>query len=158
MDSNIGPHESASLLKEYFRDLPEPLLCTNLYKAFLETQSKWTTCVGNIMVAFYRFVVVVEIRNRRLQLEAISHLIQLLPVAHRDTLYELLKFLGTVSKHADDIRSPITGTVVRFGNKMDSSNLATVIAPNVLRPTKMEQDVAIETEVFDGFDVINVVR
>lgn len=82
----------------------------------------------------------------------------MLPVVHRDTLYELLKFLGTVSKNADDVRSPITGSVVRFGNKMDSSNLATVIAPNILRLTKMEQETATEAEVFDGFDVINVVR
>lgn len=33
------PHDVATLLKEFLRDLPEPLLCSGLYKAFLETQS-----------------------------------------------------------------------------------------------------------------------
>ena len=34
------PHDVATLLKEYFRDLPEPLLCRQLYTAFVRTQSK----------------------------------------------------------------------------------------------------------------------
>jgi hypothetical protein len=34
------PHDVATLLKEYFRDLPEPLLCRDLYQAFVQTQSK----------------------------------------------------------------------------------------------------------------------
>lgn len=39
-DSEISPHDVASLLKEYLRDLPEPLLTRSLYPAFLSTQSK----------------------------------------------------------------------------------------------------------------------
>lgn len=39
-DSETSPHDVASLLKEYLRDLPEPLLCRSLYPAFLSTQSK----------------------------------------------------------------------------------------------------------------------
>lgn len=35
-----NPHDVAALFKEYFRDLPEPLLTRDLYSAFLETQSK----------------------------------------------------------------------------------------------------------------------
>lgn len=38
-DSETSPHDVASLLKEYLRDLPEPLLCRSLYPAFLSTQS-----------------------------------------------------------------------------------------------------------------------
>lgn len=34
------PHDVATLLKEYFRDLPEPLLSRDLYPAFIQTQSK----------------------------------------------------------------------------------------------------------------------
>lgn len=33
-----NPHDVAALFKEYFRDLPEPLLTRDLYAAFLETQ------------------------------------------------------------------------------------------------------------------------
>jgi len=40
------PHDVATLLKEYFRDLPEPLLCRDLYQAFVQTQSK--DCPFNI--------------------------------------------------------------------------------------------------------------
>ncbi|KAJ9590747.1 hypothetical protein L9F63_016263, partial [Diploptera punctata] len=32
------PHDVATLLKEFFRDLPEPLLCRDLYHAFVQTQ------------------------------------------------------------------------------------------------------------------------
>ena len=35
-----NPHDVAALFKEYFRDLPDPLLTRDLYSAFLETQSK----------------------------------------------------------------------------------------------------------------------
>lgn len=38
-DADTSPHDVASLLKEYLRDLPEPLLCRSLYPAFLSTQS-----------------------------------------------------------------------------------------------------------------------
>lgn len=34
------PHDVATLLKEYLRDLPDPLLCRDLYHAFVQTQSK----------------------------------------------------------------------------------------------------------------------
>jgi len=38
IDSDVCPHDIATLLKEFFRDLPEPLLCRHLYKGFLQTQ------------------------------------------------------------------------------------------------------------------------
>lgn len=40
IDPDVCPHDIATLLKEFFRDLPEPLLCRHLYKAFLQTQCK----------------------------------------------------------------------------------------------------------------------
>ncbi|XP_069968803.1 uncharacterized protein RhoGAP102A isoform X3 [Bactrocera oleae] len=136
------PHDVATLLKEFLRDLPEPLLCSGLYKAFLETQ---------------------RIRNRRLQLEAISHLVKLLPVAHRDTLYVLFKFLARVASCSDDVIGH-EGNVQVCGNKMDSNNLATVFAPNILRTNlsnTCSSDVvpcgnSIEQESMN--DAINVVR
>jgi RhoGAP domain len=38
IDPDVCPHDIATLLKEFFRDLPEPLLCRHLYKGFLQTQ------------------------------------------------------------------------------------------------------------------------
>lgn len=40
LDDNSNPHDIAGLLKDYLRALPEPLLCRNLYTAFLQTQRK----------------------------------------------------------------------------------------------------------------------
>ncbi|ALC48091.1 maker369 [Drosophila busckii] len=133
---NTCPHDVATLLKEFLRDLPEPLLCNRLYSTFLETQ---------------------KIRNRRLQLEAISHLIKLLPIAHRDTLFVLLRFLANVATHCDDILDN-EGKVHIRGNKMDSNNLSTVFAPNILR----EDTTAKSTErreqgnMSDGINVIRI--
>nr|NP_001033802.2 Rho GTPase activating protein at 102A, isoform C [Drosophila melanogaster]ABC65828.2 Rho GTPase activating protein at 102A, isoform C [Drosophila melanogaster] len=128
------PHDVATLLKEFLRDLPEPLLCNTLYLTFLKTQ---------------------RIRNRRLQLEAISHLIRLLPIPHRDTLYVLLVFLAKVAAHSDDIWST-EGCCLTLGNKMDSYNLATVFAPNILRSTHLTFSRDKEQE--NMIDAINVVR
>ena len=41
-----------------------------------------------------------EIRNRKLQLEALQYLVQLLPAANRDTLHSLLNFLTVVAENA----------------------------------------------------------
>ncbi|XP_036334923.1 uncharacterized protein LOC118745557, partial [Rhagoletis pomonella] len=144
IDDETCPHDVATLLKEFLRDLPEPLLCSGLYKAFLETQ---------------------RIRNRRLQLEAISHLVKLLPVAHRDTLYVLLKFLAKVASCSDDIAGHDGNTQIS-GNKMDSNNLATVFAPNILRTTLKSSSTATADVAACGYsneqesmsDAINVIR
>lgn len=101
-----------------------------------------------------------EIRNRRLQLEALSHLIQLLPIAHRDTLFVLLKFLAHVARCSDDVVNLATNQCISVGNKMDSANLATVIAPNILHSNTGDSNNAVATDeqVEERLDVINVVR
>ncbi|XP_050527279.1 uncharacterized protein LOC126897603 isoform X2 [Daktulosphaira vitifoliae] len=107
-------HDVATLLKEYFRALPDSLLCNDLYQCFIQTQ---------------------KIRNRHLQINAIKHLIQLLPVANRNTLHALLKFLNNMAKYSEDSKDS-NGHLVE-GNKMDASNLATLFAPNILhKPIK----------------------
>ena len=82
---------------------------------------------------------------------------QLLPVAHRDTLFVLLKFLAVVARCSDDVTSTATGTITSVGNKMDSNNLATVIAPNILH-CNLPGKPATEAEVEERIDVINVIR
>lgn len=69
-----------------------------------------------------------EIRNRRLQWEALRLVVQLLPAAHRDTLSALLAFLAQLAAHAADDAQP--------GNKMDAANIATIFAPNILHRNK----------------------
>uniref|UniRef100_A0A1B0C0Q9 Rho-GAP domain-containing protein n=1 Tax=Glossina palpalis gambiensis TaxID=67801 RepID=A0A1B0C0Q9_9MUSC len=136
-DDNTSPHDVATLLKEFLRDLPEPLLSNKLYTALLGTQ---------------------KIRNRRLQMEAISHLVKLLPPAHRDTLYVLLRFLAKVAACSDDI-PPSDNSQQANGNKMDSNNLATVFAPNILRTTNpaLGNNTSSDEQEYMS-DAINVVR
>ncbi|KAK8748139.1 hypothetical protein OTU49_016331 [Cherax quadricarinatus] len=133
------PHDVATLLKEFFRDLPEPLLTRELYEPFIKTQ---------------------KIRNRKLQFEALQHLIQLMPAANRDTLYSLLNFLATVAENAADQQTS-TGEIIQ-GNKMDSSNLATLFAPNILHAVKPGTESMSTTEMAihaeERIEVINVVR
>ncbi|XP_011503034.1 PREDICTED: uncharacterized protein LOC105366327 [Ceratosolen solmsi marchali] len=140
-ETKIGPdqcpHDVAALLKEYFRDLPDPLLCRDLYQAFVHTQ---------------------KIRNRRLQQEALQHLIQLLPTPNRETLYVLLNFLSEVVANSED-RKGDDGQRLS-GNKMDTTNLATVFAPNILhcvKPGQARSEVSAE-RAEERIDVINVVR
>uniref|UniRef100_A0A0K8SMC5 Rho-GAP domain-containing protein n=3 Tax=Lygus hesperus TaxID=30085 RepID=A0A0K8SMC5_LYGHE len=132
------PHDVATLLKEYFRDLPDPLLCKDLYHAFIQTQ---------------------RIRNRRLQHEAMQHLLQLLPLANRDTLLSLLTFLSLVASHCDDHKDPDSGEWVS-GNRMDSTNLATLFAPNILHaatPNRGKDELSQE-RMDERSDAINVIR
>ncbi|XP_057319246.1 uncharacterized protein LOC130663795 [Microplitis mediator] len=137
IDADQCPHDVATLLKEYFRDLPDPLLCRDLYQAFVHTQ---------------------KIRNRRLQQEALQHLIQLLPTANRETLWALLNFLTEVASNSEDVRDEIGEWIP--GNKMDLTNLATVFAPNILhcvKPGQARSEVSVE-RAEERIDVINVVR
>ncbi|XP_072945402.1 uncharacterized protein RhoGAP102A isoform X2 [Epargyreus clarus] len=128
LHAELCPHDVATLLKEFLRDLPDPLLCRDLYPAFLQTQ---------------------KIRNRSLQWEALRLIVQLLPAAHRDTLNALLSFLALLASHAEDGRQP--------GHKMDAGNLATIFAPNILHRNKPNETASAE-ELSERTDVINVVR
>lgn len=139
-ETKIGPdqcpHDVAALLKEFFRDLPDPLLCRDLYQAFVHTQ---------------------KIRNRRLQQEALQHLIQLLPTPNRETLWALLNFLNVVAANSEDQKNERGEWVA--GNKMDTTNLATVFAPNILHCVKPGQRSEVSAErAEERIDVINVVR
>ncbi|XP_043802953.1 uncharacterized protein LOC122720365 [Apis laboriosa] len=139
-ETKIGPdqcpHDVAALLKEFFRDLPDPLLCRDLYQAFVHTQ---------------------KIRNRRLQQEALQHLVQLLPTPNRETLWALLNFLNVVAANSEDQKNERGEWVA--GNKMDTTNLATVFAPNILHCVKPGQRSEVSAErAEERIDVINVVR
>ncbi|VDK41761.1 unnamed protein product [Anisakis simplex] len=106
----VTPHDVATLLKEYFRDLPEPLLSKDHYHAYI-TAAKTS----------------VEER-----IECIKMLIALLPQPNIDTLFVLLNFLHDVAANANDQLNDC-GEVVQVGNKMDARNLATIFAPSILR-------------------------
>jgi hypothetical protein len=95
----------AALLKKFLRELPDPLLTFKLHDLWITSQK----------------IADEEKRRRVLHLTCC-----LLPKAHRDCLEILFSFLNWVASfHQVDEES---------GSKMDTHNLATVIAPNILFP------------------------
>ncbi|RUS87254.1 hypothetical protein EGW08_005006, partial [Elysia chlorotica] len=105
-----NPHDVGALLKEYYRDLPEPLLTRDLYVPFLSAK---------------------RLTEEHQRHNVLRLLICMLPLANRDTLWSLLRFLAKVAQHAQDTIDEKGETV--SGNKMDVHNLATLFGPNILR-------------------------
>ncbi|XP_041723523.1 rho GTPase-activating protein 6 isoform X2 [Coregonus clupeaformis] len=108
LDEEHSVHDVAALLKEFLRDMPDPLLPRELYAAFLH---------ANLLRGTDQF--------QYLQL-----MLYLLPACNCDTLLRLLTLLHTVQSHAEDT----TGPQDQFpGNKMTATNLAVIFGPNLLQ-------------------------
>ncbi|KAI9248904.1 hypothetical protein BY458DRAFT_536525 [Sporodiniella umbellata] len=99
----------AILLKTFLRELPDPLLTFKLHKLFMVAEKLESEAE----------------RKRVLHLACC-----LLPKVNRDTMEVLFVFMKWVSQFAHLENNT--------GNKMDLSNLATVIAPNILHPKTKE--------------------
>ncbi|NP_001106502.2 rho GTPase-activating protein 6 [Xenopus tropicalis] len=112
LDEEHSVHDIAALLKEFLRDMPDPLLTRELYTAFINTLLLDTDD----------------------QLCTLQLLIYLLPPCNCDTLHRLLQFLSTVANHADDTMDKDGQEIT--GNKMTSLNLATIFGPNLLHKQK----------------------
>ncbi|KAK7802030.1 hypothetical protein U0070_014015 [Myodes glareolus] len=111
LEEEHSVHDVAALLKEFLRDMPDPLLTRELYTAFINT-------------------LLLEPEE---QLGTLQLLIYLLPPCNCDTLHRLLQFLSIVASHAEDVSKD--GQEVT-GNKMTSLNLATIFGPNLLHKQK----------------------
>lgn len=122
MDEENSIHDVAALLKEFFRDLPDPLLTRDLYTAFINT-----TCKQHIvkhtrkfkinhhlvtLPAVFTFKLVTAralflfcfftVLDPSDQERALQLLIFLLPPCNSDTLHRLLCLLSMVAAHAED--------------------------------------------------------
>lgn len=116
MDEEHSVHDVAALLKEFLRDMPEPLLTRELYTAFINTVCEERTCIShqtnNIILFSVTFPDVSLTSNvvaffpaalaRADQEHALQLLIFLLPPCNSDTLQRLLHMLSMVAAHADD--------------------------------------------------------
>lgn len=93
----------SALLKKFFRDLPDPILMSSLYKVWIKA---------------------VELENIEEKQKTYSLVYALLPSYNRNILEVLLSFLYWASSfsHVEN----------EIGSKMDVHNLSTVIAPNIL--------------------------
>lgn len=112
LDEEHSVHDVAALLKEFLRDMPDPLLTKELYTAFINT----------------------TLLDHDEQQIVTQLLVYLLPACNSDTLHRLLEFLSTVTDHAHD-RQDKDGQEIT-GNKMTSLNLATIFGPNLLHKQK----------------------
>ncbi|XP_037095081.1 rho GTPase-activating protein 6-like isoform X1 [Syngnathus acus] len=112
LDEQHSVHDVAALLKEFLRDMPDPLLTRELYTAFINT----------------------TLLERAEQQKAIQLLMFLLPPCNCDTLHRLLSLLSAVAAHADDMLDEEGHK--KPGNKMTSLNLATILGPNLLHKQK----------------------
>ncbi|XP_066916859.1 rho GTPase-activating protein 6-like [Clytia hemisphaerica] len=134
-DSN--PHDVAAIFKEFLRCLPDPLLTRDLYPAFLA---------------------VAKLKDEETINSAIINLVRLLPAANRDTLEVTLACLNKVAENSMDSLDD-DGNLIS-GNKMDSKNLATLMAPNILhrlKPYKPSQSTAEILNPEDNKAAIDVV-
>ncbi|XP_027143365.1 rho GTPase-activating protein 36 isoform X1 [Larimichthys crocea] len=109
LDEEHSVHDVAALLKEFLRDMPDPLLPRELYPAFLH---------ANLL-------------RGADQLQYLQHLLYLLPPCNCDTLLRLLSLLHTVQSFAQD--SIGTNDEEITGNKMTAANLAVIFGPNLLQ-------------------------
>ncbi|XP_074651456.1 rho GTPase-activating protein 6-like isoform X2 [Tubulanus polymorphus] len=126
LNEEHNPHDVAALLKEFFRDLPEPIMSRELYNAFVATR---------------------KLKTSESQLSALRLLVSLLPVPNRDTLWALVKFLLKVSEHSSPTFDE-TGQELP-GNKMDTHNLATLFGPNILHKIKGGASQEFQVESMD---------
>ncbi|XP_070710555.1 rho GTPase-activating protein 36 isoform X2 [Pempheris klunzingeri] len=114
LDEEHSVHDVAALLKEFLRDMPDPLLPRELYPAFLH---------ANLLRGVD-------------QLQYLQHLLYLLPPCNCDTLLRLLSLLHTVQSFAQD--SIGTNDEEIPGNKMTAANLAVIFGPNLLQRERGE--------------------
>lgn len=109
--SSAPPCDIAGLIKQFFRDLPEPLLPADLHEALFKAQQLGTE----------------EKKKATVLLSC------LMPDHTIDILRYFFNFLRNVSLRSSE-------------NKMDSSNLAVIFAPNLLQTSEGHEKMSANTE------------
>ncbi|KAJ4948346.1 hypothetical protein JOQ06_019881 [Pogonophryne albipinna] len=132
LDEEHSVHDVAALLKEFLRDIPDPLLSRELYPAFLHA----ALLRGSDQLLF-------------LQL-----LLYLLPPCNCDTLLRLLSLLHTVQSYAQD--SVGTNDEEIPGNKMTAANLAVIFGPNLLQKERGGESCPLSMGIEDSSAIISV--
>lgn len=103
LDEEQSVHNVAALLKEFLRDMPDPLLPRELYPAFLHANGEHVRTHTHTDVARTRGnCLFFSVLRGAEQLQYLQHLLYLLPPCNCDTLLRLLGFLHTVQRFAQD--------------------------------------------------------
>lgn len=117
--SSKNPVILANLLKRFLRLMPDPVLTLKLYRLFMTANGVYPLPVVP------RTLTSLDLTDDAQRMKVLHLVCCLLPKSHRDTMEVLFCFLNWVSSfHTVDEET---------GNKMDTWNIATVMAPNILR-------------------------
>jgi hypothetical protein len=81
-----------SVLKQYFRELPNPLFTNELHSKYMDAMSKFLSLIKMVYLIANPFSFIV-LPNSTEQLQAISQLIQTLPIENYNTLKYLMEHL-----------------------------------------------------------------
>jgi hypothetical protein len=110
------PHVITTLVKLYFRELPNPLCTFPLYPHFIDASKE---------------------NSQREQVARVQQMLQQMPPEHRNTLQLLLKFLRDVSSHSDENKMSTPNLAAVFGptilrahqpSAADASNNENIVA------------------------------
>lgn len=135
-------------------------MSSNLYDAFLLAQGNVYNInivlqlySSELLFIIYLFIQMIGIPNEQSQLRVLTGLVQSLPLAHSHTLYVLLQFLSKIAMSANV--SPHDQSI---GNRMDSHNLATIFAPNILRTDDPKRISSNDDATIEQKNAINAVK
>ncbi|TDH03018.1 hypothetical protein EPR50_G00158860 [Perca flavescens] len=123
--SDLSPHDITSILKHFFKELPEPLLTFDLYNNFI--------MVGKTLQHLSEREPTPDTNETDI-IHNLQTLLQKLPPYCYSTLQHLISHLQKVSEN--------------YENKMSASNLGIVFGPTLLRPlvsTDMPMIALLET-------------
>ncbi|XP_036945486.1 GEM-interacting protein isoform X3 [Acanthopagrus latus] len=124
--SDLSPHDITSILKHFFKELPEPLLTFDLYNSFIG--------VGKSIQHLSERELTPDTNEIMDIIDNLQKLLQKLPLYCYSTLQHLISHLQKVSENEE--------------NKMSPSNLGIVFGPTLLRPlvsTDMPMIALLET-------------
>ncbi|XP_037331427.2 GEM-interacting protein [Pungitius pungitius] len=110
--SDVSPHDIASILKHFFKELPEPLLTFDLYNDFIT--------VGKTIQHLNESEPTPDTNETMSMMDSLRKLLQKLPPHCYSTLHHIMSHLQKVSEN--------------YENKMSQSNLGIVFGPTLLRP------------------------
>ncbi|XP_076609076.1 GEM-interacting protein [Chaetodon auriga] len=110
--SDLSPHDITSILKHFFKELPEPLLTFGLYNGFI--------AVGKTIQNLSERQPTPDTNEIMAIIHNLQKLLQELPPYCYSTLQHLISHLQKVSENSE--------------NKMSPSNLGIVFGPTLLRP------------------------
>lgn len=117
VNEGYNAHDFASVLKQYFSELPEPLLLKRHLNAYLQAAGKVTLGQQILFCVYEWSLSLAALFSPGNTLRCLQLLMLLLPPVHRVVLQHLLDLLFQVTRYPD--------------NKMDSHNLSLILAPTL---------------------------